>query len=258
MGKIISIHSFRGGTGKSNLVANLATALSFKGHRIGIIDTDIQSPGLHILFKLDLKQVKYTLNDYLMGHCDVQETVIDLSSTRANDKAEQFKADRGKIFMIPSSMKVDEITQILSQGYDISLLTNGYKQLIQRLELDYLLIDTHPGINEETLLSIGISDCLLVILRPDQQDFQGSALTTRIAKQLNVPKMGLVINKVLPDYDFNELRQQMDKAYDVPVVSVIPLDHEMVRLGSRDIFYLCFPDHQISKEFHHIANWLES
>jgi MinD-like ATPase involved in chromosome partitioning or flagellar assembly len=258
MGKIISIHSFRGGTGKSNLVANLATALSSKGHRIGIIDTDIQSPGLHILFKLDLKQVKYTLNDYLMGHCDVQETVIDLSSTRANDKAEQFKADRGKIFMIPSSMKVDEITQILSQGYDISLLTNGYKQLIQRLELDYLLIDTHPGINEETLLSIGISDCLLVILRPDQQDFQGSALTTRIAKQLNVPKMGLVINKVLPDYDFNELRQQMDKAYDVPVVSVIPLDHEMVRLGSRDIFYLCFPEHQISKEFHHIANWLES
>lgn len=258
MGKIISIHSFRGGTGKSNLVANLATALSCKGHRVGIIDTDIQSPGLHVLFGLDLKQVKFTLNDYLMGHCDVQDTVIDLTSTIASQRAEQINTNNGRMFMIPSSMKVDEITQILSQGYDITLLTSGYKQLINSLELEYLLIDTHPGINEETLLSIGISDCLLVILRPDQQDFQGSALTTRIAKQLTVPKMGLLVNKVLPDYDFNELRQQMYKAYDVPVVSVIPLDHEMVRLGSRDIFYLCFPEHQISKEFQHIANWLEN
>jgi MinD-like ATPase involved in chromosome partitioning or flagellar assembly len=258
MGKIISIHSFRGGTGKSNLVANLAATLATNGSQVGIIDTDIQSPGLHVLFGLDLKQAKFTLNDYLMDHCEVQDAAIDLTTTMLPARAERIKANNGRIFMIPSSMKVDEITQILSEGYDITLLTSGYKKLINRLELDYLLIDTHPGINEETLLSIGISDCLIVILRPDQQDFQGSALTTRIAKQLNVPKIGLVVNKVLPDYDVHELRKQMEKAYEVSVVSVIPLDHEMIRLGSRDIFNLCFPEHKISKEFQHISNWLEN
>ncbi|MCK4652104.1 MAG: P-loop NTPase, partial [Methanosarcinales archaeon] len=43
-GKIVSIHSFRGGTGKSNITANMATYIASKGNRVGVIDTDIQSP----------------------------------------------------------------------------------------------------------------------------------------------------------------------------------------------------------------------
>jgi len=44
MRQIVSIHSYRGGTGKSNLTANLATAIALTGKRVGIVDTDIQSP----------------------------------------------------------------------------------------------------------------------------------------------------------------------------------------------------------------------
>lgn len=52
MAKIISIHSFRGGTGKSNITANIAALLATEGQRVGVIDTDIQSPGIHALFGL--------------------------------------------------------------------------------------------------------------------------------------------------------------------------------------------------------------
>ena len=52
MSKIISIHSFRGGTGKSNITASIATLLAAEGRRIGIVDTDIQSPGIHVIFGL--------------------------------------------------------------------------------------------------------------------------------------------------------------------------------------------------------------
>jgi MinD-like ATPase involved in chromosome partitioning or flagellar assembly len=52
VGKIISIHSFRGGTGKSNVTANLATLIARTGCRVGIVDTDIQSPGIHVPFGL--------------------------------------------------------------------------------------------------------------------------------------------------------------------------------------------------------------
>ena len=45
MSKIISVHSFRGGTGKSNTTANLAAVLASQGQRVGVIDTDIQPPG---------------------------------------------------------------------------------------------------------------------------------------------------------------------------------------------------------------------
>jgi MinD-like ATPase involved in chromosome partitioning or flagellar assembly len=54
MPKIISLHSFRGGTGKSNMTANLAAVIASQGQRVGIIDTDIQSPGIHVLFGMKL------------------------------------------------------------------------------------------------------------------------------------------------------------------------------------------------------------
>ncbi|MEM8603501.1 MAG: P-loop NTPase, partial [Cyanobacteria bacterium P01_H01_bin.121] len=49
MSKIVSIHSYRGGTGKSNSAANLATTIARYGHRVCVVDTDIQSPGIHVL-----------------------------------------------------------------------------------------------------------------------------------------------------------------------------------------------------------------
>ena len=50
---IISIHSFRGGTGKSNTTANVAAAPGREGRRVGVVDLDIQSPGIHVLFGVD-------------------------------------------------------------------------------------------------------------------------------------------------------------------------------------------------------------
>ncbi len=43
MAQIIAVHSFRGGTGKSNLIANIAATMALQGQRVGIIDTDVPS-----------------------------------------------------------------------------------------------------------------------------------------------------------------------------------------------------------------------
>lgn len=256
MGKIISIHSFRGGTGKSNLVANLAATLATQGKRIAVVDTDIQSPGIHVLFNLDLKQVTHTLNDYLLGRCHVDATVFDVTHSLQAERGQQVTALNGAIYLIPSSMKVDEITTILSDGYDIGLLTQAFQRLLSQLNLDFLLIDTHPGLNEETLLSISLSDALVVILRPDQQDFQGTALTMRVAKQLNIPKMGLVVNKLLPDFDLQEVKATMEKTFEVPVLGLFKLETDMMRLGSRDLFCLKFPEHPLSQQIEQLSHWL--
>jgi septum site-determining protein MinD len=257
MGKIISVHSFRGGTGKSNLVANLAASLAAQGKRIAVVDTDLQSPGIHVLFNLDLKEVTYTLNDYLLGRCAVEAPVFDVTQSLAPERGQQITAHSGAIYLIPSSMKVDEITTILSEGYDIGLLTQAFQQLVNQLNLDFLLIDTHPGINEETLLSIGLSDALVVILRPDQQDFQGTALTVRVAKQLKIPKLGLVVNKLLPEFDRDDVKATMEKTFEAPVVGILGLETDMIRLGSRDLFCLKFPGHPLSQQIHQVAHWLD-
>ena len=73
MSKIVAVHSFRGGTGKSNTTANLAVALAETGQRVGIVDTDIQSPGIHILFGMREEEQVATLNTYLWGACDITQ-----------------------------------------------------------------------------------------------------------------------------------------------------------------------------------------
>jgi MinD-like ATPase involved in chromosome partitioning or flagellar assembly len=45
--------SFHGGTGKSNIIANVAALLAAGGRRVGVIDTDVHSPGIHVLFSMD-------------------------------------------------------------------------------------------------------------------------------------------------------------------------------------------------------------
>ena len=79
MAEIISVHSFRGGTGKSNTVANLSVILAARGLRIGVVDTDMQSPGIHVLFALDEAAMKYCLNDYLWGKCEIRQAAYDLT-----------------------------------------------------------------------------------------------------------------------------------------------------------------------------------
>ena len=196
MAKIISTHSFRGGTGKSNTTANLAVLVARAGHRVGVIDTDIQSPGIHVIFQLEEARIDKALNDYLWGRCRVEEAAYDV--TPAAIGAVDDDAERPRLFLIPSSLKTGEIARILREGYDVGLLNDGFKELLKQLKLDYLFIDTHPGVNEETLLSIAVSDMLVLILRPDNQDFQGTAVTVELARRLEVPQMLLVVNKVPP------------------------------------------------------------
>lgn len=253
MSKIISIHSFRGGTGKSNITANVASQIAKMGKRVGVIDTDINSPGIHVLFGMDEERMDKALNDYLWGRCAIEEAAYDVGLQIGDG---QVVLMGGSIYLIPASMRAGEIARVLREGYDVGLLNDGFRALIERLKLDYLFIDTHPGLNEETLLSIAISDVLLLILRPDQQDFQGTAVTVDVARKLEVPNLFLVVNKALSSYDFEDLRRQVEQTYSAPVAAVLPLSEDVARLQSADIFSLRYPDHPFSQSIRDIANQL--
>jgi MinD-like ATPase involved in chromosome partitioning or flagellar assembly len=247
MSKIVSIHSFRGGTGKSNVTANLGAQAALVGKRVAIIDTDIQSPGIHVLFGLNEQNVHKTLNDYLHGVCSITEAAVLVGREPSALAGVRQLADKN-LWLVPSSIKTGEISRVLRDGYDVNVLNKGLKTLRKELQLDYLLIDTHPGLNEETLLSIGISDEMVIILRPDQQDFQGTAVTLDVARSLDVPSIRLFVNKALSKYDPNQIKAHSEQIFDAPVVGVLPLSEDMVDMGSADLFSLRFPDHPWSKE----------
>jgi len=246
MPEIISIHSFRGGTGKSNTAANLAAMLAQQGKRVCVIDTDIQSPGIHILFGLDGEEVKSSLNDFLWHGRAIEEVAIDVTP-------EEVKANSGTIYLVPSSIKPGEITRVLREGYDARQLTEGLRRLLTGLKLDYLLIDTHPGLNEETLLSLVISNTLLIVMRPDQQDYEGTGITVRVAQELKVPRILLLVNKAPSSLEPKALAQQVEQAYGCQVVAVLPHSDEMMELASRGLFSLTHPSHPIAEQYRGIA-----
>jgi septum site-determining protein MinD len=253
MSKIVSIHSYRGGTGKSNSTANLAATVARYGYRVGIVDTDIQSPGIHVLFGFDEDSIDRSLNDYLWGRRTISEVAYDVTSVLEGKGTE-----RSKIYLVPSSVKAGEIARVLREGYDVGLLNEGFQDLVSDLKLDFLFIDTHPGLNEETLLSITISDVLVLILRPDSQDYQGTAVTVDVARKLEVPKLLMVVNKAPTVFDFAQLKQRVEETYGADVAGVLPHSDEMMILASSGLFTLKHPDNPLTKVIDSIARQVMS
>ena len=224
--------------------------LAQRGYRVGIVDTDIQSPGVHVLFQLGDDRIQYALNDYLWGNCNIEDAAYDLTEGVIGDVE---AAAAGRLFLVPASIKSGEIGRVLKEGYDVGLLNDGFKRLVNKLDLDYLLIDTHPGVNEETLLSIVVSDELLLVLRPDSQDFQGTAVTLELARRLDVTRVRLMINKIPPGTNLAALKERVESAYDAEVICMLPLNNEIVRLASAGIFVNRYPDHPFTRELRNVA-----
>ncbi len=246
MPKVVSVHSYRGGTGKSNFTANLATTVAALGHRVAVVDTDVPSPGIHNLFCLEPEQISKTLNNYLWGESPIEVVAYDVSANVGIDGA-------GKLFLVPSSVKADDIAKILKDGYDVKLMNDGFRNLVKALQLDYLFIDTHPGLSKETFLSIAISHVLIVILRPDKQDYQGTAVTMDVARQLKVRKMLLAINKAHSKLNLEALKQKVEETYGETVAGIFPLSEDVVQLASEGVFCVKYPDHSVSQEFRKVA-----
>jgi MinD-like ATPase involved in chromosome partitioning or flagellar assembly len=217
---------------------------------VAVVDTDIQSPGIHIIFGLSegSAQPKYALNDYLHGNCDIEQTAMDITK-------EISPHIRGTLYLIPSRPSASEIAKMI-KGYDIGLLVDGYERLIEELKLDALLIDTHPGLNNETLMSVSVSDAEAIILRPDYQDYQGTAVIVDISRKLGVSNLVLVANKIPKSLSISDLRSQIQAQYNCPVGAMLPHSDAMMALGSQKVFVLAYPDHFIATQIKQLANTL--
>ena len=193
--------------------------------------------------------IHHSLNDYLWGNCHIKEAAHDVTPRLGKDIS-------GKVFLIPSSMKAGDIARVLREGYDVGVLRDGLHELIEALDLDLLMIDTHPGLNEETLLSIAISDTLLIVLRPDQQDYLGTSVTVEVARKLDVPRLLLIVNKVPALFDVADVRARVEQTYQCEVAAVLPHADEMMALASNGLFVIQYPHHPITAALRKVATTL--
>lgn len=245
----IVIQSAREGTGKSTLAANIATLLAADGQRVGVIDADLQTESMRHLFGLKGNRIVYTLNDYLFGRCDSSEAIYDVTPPLPPESS-------GRVLLVPANASFSDTAGKLRDGYNIERVTEGLWTLAERLNLDTMIVDTHAMLSDDSLLSmlsIALSDTLLIVLCLDQQDYQGTSVIIDVARSLEVPRMLLVANQVSPSFDKDLTREQLEQAFQLDVAALVPHADEIMLLSLSELFVLRFPSHPVTHMLRHLA-----
>jgi len=101
--KVIAVTSGKGGVGKTNLVGNLAVAMSRQGKRVVIIDADVGLANIDIVFNL---RPEYSIRHVVSGEKTLDQVMVKT---------------RHGIGILPGGSGFADLTQ-LSEGEKLTLL----------------------------------------------------------------------------------------------------------------------------------------
>jgi len=153
-GKTIALHSYKGGTGKTTLIANLASYYAKIGLSVCLLDFDLYAPTLSLYFR---KRPNVYLNDLLRGETkqrseiDITDVLVDVSSELGL---------RGKLLLGFSSSGKEDISEIEikhEQKWQLAAIKRflfAKNKLFDEYGLDYLFLDTSPGIRYWSINSL--------------------------------------------------------------------------------------------------------
>ncbi len=168
----IAFHSYKGGTGKTTIAANTAALLVKTGKRVALLDLDIYAPSLHNYFKITPKK---WINDFLDNNADLEETIIDMTESIYNEKISS-----GKFYAGFSNPNRDAIFKFeLGNGTEywkkqFRKLVFLREQMITKMDMDYIIIDTSPGIRHWSINALSIADKLILTMKMDDLDIEGT------------------------------------------------------------------------------------
>lgn len=214
----IAFHSYKGGTGKTTIAANLAAMLAMKGYNVSLLDLDVYAPSLHAYFDAS---PRHWINDFLSENSKVGDIMVDM--TRAieglastpqlsqpggkNNNNNSNKGKAGKLLVAFSNPSKEEIYKLEGMGKQ----TNAQLQLLRKFvqlreelisgfDSDYIIMDTSPGIRYWSINSLAIADTLFLTLKFGELDIDG---TRKMASDIygSFTKFGaksyLLLNRVM-------------------------------------------------------------
>lgn len=234
--KYLMVHSFRAGTGRSSLIANFAALLAAEGKRVAIVDTCLRGGNIGAFFSLDPETVPCSFHNYHANECALWQAAYEVT-------AQTNAPLSGRIYLLPSKPTPDQIEQIRRDGYDPDQLADGLIALSERLQLDAVLFDLDFGIDISTMSLIALADALLVLMRHDKREYQGTGVILELARQLDVPEMFILMNEVPPSFDSAAFEAHVAELYRCPVAGILPYADEMAALERNAIFALRYPEH---------------
>lgn len=282
--KSIAFHSYKGGTGKTTIASNYAALLAKKGFRVALLDLDVYAPSLLAYFQ---KQPRKWLNDYLLGEADVDEVMTEVTDiiedySKKYDTATEVK---GRLWIGFCNVKKEEIYKIEggtseSSKSQLRRFIVLREKLIRDYDLDYVIIDTSPGIRYWSINALAVADTLFLTLKTGDIDVEG---TKRLASEIygSLTKYGtrsfLLFNRVagycIPSHtsNFSEKTSEQDgglmepystgDAQDVlsretrmDVISAIPCYCDIQFTKKEFLTALRYPEHPFTKQMETLVN----
>ena len=126
---IITLHSFKGGTGKTLLAINLAIMLAKSGKRVCLIELDFSAPSFFATFK---PEKIFWMNDYLAKACKIESALTDCTTKDIGE---------GKLFVGFANPSTEAIRDMASKDrkWEIEALTRLFSlkdMLLKDMRLD--------------------------------------------------------------------------------------------------------------------------
>jgi len=199
-GKIVTFYSYKGGTGRSMTLANVAWVLASSGKKVLAIDWDLEAPGLQRYFYPFLidKELSFSeglINfvddykakaltppakdedvpaDWYVKYADIREYAVSL--------ARKFPSD-GSIDFVPAGRQDDTYSNLVNQFNwgDFYERLGGNRFLeaaaaIMRRHYDYILIDSRTGVSDTSgICTVKLPDALVACFTLNYQGINGAA-----------------------------------------------------------------------------------
>ena len=247
---IITLHSYKGGTGKTLLSLNLAATLAKLGKKVCLFDLDLRAPSLFSILKVEKNE--FWLNDYLNSACEISKVIVDLSSSISGN---------GRFYSAFANPATDAIREILDRGSRWEMealrkLLSMRQTLLNDQEFDYLVFDTSPGLQYSSINAIVAADFVIVATTGDRSDVDGTKRMLRELYDAFGKKTGLVINKVLDftsELKQDEIDNRVKEVYQVPLLGLVPCFCEILRAEGNLIFVEKNPNHPFTLTLQGIA-----
>ncbi len=257
MVKMISIHSSRGGTGKSLISSNITAILASEGRNVALLDFDFRAPSLLTIFQAK-HSAKNWINSYLDGKARLEEVMVDLTS--------RYKTN-GKLYVGFANPSMEAMREIAMkdrkwQMKALKKVMSMKEELADKLGVDIVVADTSPGVQYSSVNAIVSSDISIIVSTLDTLDLEGVQM---MIEDLYLPfekKTYILVNKARPhmfvsDEGRTNLVKDISSKFSQPLIAIIPCYCDLLLAERVSLFVLNHPDHPFTKTLKKVAEHLE-
>ena len=184
--QIISVLNQKGGVGKTTIVINLATALSFMNKKVLVVDLDPQGNATTGLGLNNVDNVK-TIYDVLNGNCQFEDAIKDT-------KIKNLKIISSNVDL--SGLEVETASETRRALLLKDKIDNFVKSQIN--DFSYIFIDCPPSLSLLTIMSLVAAKSLIVPLQTEFFALEGLSQLTKTIDRIKIKlNPDLIIRGVL-------------------------------------------------------------